>query len=150
MAIKLKTISVEIAIGALYLVDVLSGLVESVVKNMFAPAVAVSITDWVVLKVPPERFALTVGAIAGMAVGAGVLVVFDPPPQPETRRIITLSFVSFRNFMAGIFVIFPSIRLSALRVPGQIFHISVLIFLYFWEPYFDHKCLRYAIGRLHL
>mgnify|MGYP000117803516 CR=1 FL=1 len=83
MAIKLKTISVEIAIGALYLVDVLSGLVESVVKNMFAPAVAVSITDWVVLKVPPERFALTVGTIAGVAVGAGVLVVFDPPPPPQ-------------------------------------------------------------------
>ena len=126
MAIKLKTISVEIAIGALYLVDVLSGLVESVVKNMFAPAVAVSITDWVVLKVPPERFALTVGTIAGVAVGAGVLVVFDPPPQPETRRIITLSFVSFRNLLACIFrpdvclgggVALPRGRLWAYKFP---------------------------------
>ena len=65
MAIKLNTVSVAILIGAVYLLEVLSGLLESVVKNMFAPAVAVSVTDWVALKVPPETLAATVGATAG-------------------------------------------------------------------------------------
>jgi hypothetical protein len=116
MAIKLNTVSVEILIGAVNLLEVLSGVLESVVKNMFAPAVAVSVTDWVVLKVPPETLAATVGATAGVAAGAGVVGVFEPPlPQPEMRRITTANSASFRNLIAGTSVTLPSRRISPLN-----------------------------------
>ena len=116
IAIKLNTVSVEILIGAVYLLEVLSGVLESVVKNMFAPAVAVSVTDWVVLKVPPETLAATIGATAGVAAGGGVLGVFEPPPpQPEKRRITTANSASFRNLIAGTSVTLPSRRISLLN-----------------------------------
>jgi hypothetical protein len=118
IAIKLNTLSVEILIGAVYLLEVLSGVLESVVKNMFAPAVAVSVTDWVVLKVPPETLAATIGATAGVAAGGGVLGVFEPPPpppQPEKRRITTANSASFRNLIAGTSVTLPSRRISLLN-----------------------------------
>ena len=114
IAIKLNTVSVEILIGAVYLLEVLSGVLESVVKNMFAPAVAVSVTDWVVLKVPPETLAATIGATAGVAAGGGVLGVFEPP-QPEKRRITTANSASFRNLIAGTSVTLPSRRISLLN-----------------------------------
>ena len=108
--------------GAVYLLEVLSGVLESVVKKMFALAVAVSVTDWAVLKVPPETLAVTVGATAGMAAGAGVLGVFEPPPppppQPAMRRITTASFVSFESLIAGTSVRLPSSLVSSLNAPS--------------------------------
>ena len=106
--------------GAVYLLEVLSGVLESVVKKMFALAVAVSVTDWAVLKVPPETLAVTVGAVAGVAAGAGVLGVFEPPPppQPAMRRITTASFVSFESLIAGTSVRLPSSLVSSLNAPS--------------------------------
>jgi len=122
IAIKLNTVSVEMLMGAVYLLEVLSGVLESVVKNMFALAVAVSVTDWPVLKVPPETLAVTVGAVAGVAAGAGVLGVFEPPPppppQPAMRRITTASFVSFESLIAGTSVRLPSSLVSSLNAPS--------------------------------
>ena len=120
IAIKLNTVSVEMLMGAVYLLEVLSGVLESVVKNMFALAVAVSVTDWAVLKVPPETLAVTVGAVAGVA--AGVLGVLEPPPppppQPAMRRITTASFVSFESLIAGTSVRLPSSLVSSLNAPS--------------------------------
>ena len=80
--------------------DVLSGVLEFVVKNILAPAVAVSATDGVVLKVPPVVSALTVGATIGVDAGAGT-GVFEPPPPPHPRmkRAVVASPVSFNNVM---------------------------------------------------
>lgn len=90
--------------------DVLSGVLEFVVKNILAPVVAVSATDWAVLKVPPAVSALTVGATTGVDAGAGEGVFEPPPPPPHPRmkRAAVASPVSFNNIMMGTFTTRPT------------------------------------------
>ena len=88
--------------------DVLSGVLEFVVKNILAPAVAVSATDGVVLKVPPVVSALTVGATIGVDAGAGAGVFEPPPPHPRMKRAAVASPISFNNVMMGTFITWPS------------------------------------------
>ncbi len=95
----------------------LSGVLEFVVKNIFAPALAVNATNWVVLKVPPEVPALTVGASAWAVAG-----VFEPPPPPHPKMnsAAVASPVSFNNFIASTFIEWLSDGAMLLDVLNQI------------------------------
>ena len=98
----------------------LSGVLEFVVKNILAPALAVNATDWVVLKVPPEVPALTVGASAW-----AVAAVFEPPPpppppHPKMNSAAVASPVSFNNFIASTFIEWLSDGAMLLDVLNQI------------------------------